>query len=480
MHMLPKQEILTVAQLSQAIKQHLEGRFAFINVQGEISNLKEQSGSGHFYFTLKDAEAQVSAVLFKGNARGLSRAPKNGDQVIVKGELSVYPPRGYYQIIVRELSFAGVGALLLQLHEMKLKLQARGWFDKGRRKPLPKYPKTIGVVTSASGSVIQDILHILTRRLSAFHLILNPVKVQGEGSAQEIAQAIAEFNKHQMADVLIVGRGGGSLEDLWAFNEEKVAEAIFHSKIPVVSAVGHETDYCIADFVADVRAPTPSAAAEIITTEKAHQLQFLSSAQNRLQNGLRVQLTHMRKQLEGLKRQPFFFSPYAILAPYIQRLDNLHEDIDTAATHFIEGKRLKHTSLSKQIAALSPKNQVVMAKQKIGSFERTLHNCLKAQLSTKRLLTDRCGWLKKIDLSLQKRIAEKKEKLLQLAAHLKGIDPKNLLAKGFCLLFEENEEHLIHSAHALTQQNQVCLRMHDGKARLNVNEVIIAKNTPKD
>lgn len=470
MHTLPKQEILTVGQLSQAIKQHLEPRFAFVCVQGEISNLKEQT-SGHIYFTLKDAEAQISAVLFKGNARGLSRAPKNGDQVIIKGELSVYLPRGYYQIIVRELSFAGVGALLLQLHEMKLKLQERGWFDKTRKKPLPKYPKTIGVVTSATGSVIQDILHILTRRLSGFHLILNPVKVQGEGAAQEIAQAIAQFNAHRLADVLIVGRGGGSLEDLWAFNEEKVADAIFHSKIPVVCAVGHETDYCIADFVADVRAPTPSAAAEIITTEKAHQLQFLSSAQSRLQNGLSLQLKHARRQLETLKRQPFFFSPYAILAPYIQRLDNHMDDLDEAAKRFLREKRLKHTSISKQIASLNPKNQIVFAKQKIGTFDRSLQNCLKAQLTTKQLLASRSVWQKKIDQSLLKRIAEKKEKLLQLAAHLKGIDPKNLLAKGFCLLFEDKEAHLIHSAQALKQHSKVCLVMHDGNARLSVDEV---------
>lgn len=473
MHTPPKQEILTVAQLNQAIKQHLEGRFAFVSVQGEISNLKEQAGSGHFYFTLKDADAQISAVLFKGNARGLSRTPKNGDQVIVKGELSVYLPRGYYQIIVRELSFAGVGALLLQLHEMKLKLQERGWFDKVRRKPLPKYPKTIGVVTSATGSVIQDILHILTRRLSAFHLILNPVKVQGEGSAQEIARAITQFNTHKLADVLIVGRGGGSLEDLWAFNEEKVAEAIFHSKIPIVSAVGHETDYCIADFVADVRAPTPSAAAEIITTEKAHQLQFLSAAQSRLHNGLKMQLNHMRKQLESLKRQPFFCSPYATLAPYIQRLDNLSEDLDTGAMRFLEEKRLKLSTAAKQIASLSPKNQIGLAKQKIGSFERALHNCIKAQLSSKWLLADRHGWLKKIDLALRKRIAEKKEKLYQLAAHLKGIDPKNLLAKGFCLLFDEKKKQLIQSAHALKQQSKVHLVMHEGKAHLSVDEVNI-------
>ena len=280
-----KKEILTVTQLSQALKMHIETRFPAIAVQGEVSNLKEQA-SGHLYFTLKDAQAQISAVLFKTNGRAVEKLPKNGDQILVRGEINVYPPRGYYQIIVRELSFVGVGALLLKLHEMKLKLQERGWFDKAHKKPLPKYPKTIGVVTSATGSVIQDILHILSRRLNKFHLILNPVKVQGETAAEEIAEAITQFNRYALADVLIIGRGGGSLEDLWAFNEEKLAKAIFDSQIPIICAVGHETDYCIADFVADVRAPTPSAAAEIVSVEKMQQLLFLSQAKTRIHHNV--------------------------------------------------------------------------------------------------------------------------------------------------------------------------------------------------
>jgi exodeoxyribonuclease VII large subunit len=275
------EEILSVSALTSAIKNQLESRFPALQVKGEISNLKEQA-SGHIYFTLKDAEAQIRAVIFRSNARELARPLRNGDQVIVKGELAVYPPQGYYQVVVRKLSYAGVGELLVQLHALKDKLQALGWFSKERKKPLPKFPRTIGVVTSPTGSVIQDILNILGRRFAGFHLILNPVKVQGEGAAEEIARAIDAFNRYQLADVLIVGRGGGSLEDLWAFNEEKVAAAIFASKIPVISAVGHETDFTIADFVADVRAPTPSAAAEIATQEMAQQLQFLTQSKNRL------------------------------------------------------------------------------------------------------------------------------------------------------------------------------------------------------
>lgn len=432
--------ILSVTELTFAIKQHLEARFSAIAVQGEVSNLKEQS-SGHLYFTLKDAEAQVSCVLFKGNTRGLSRMPKNGDRIVIKGELTVYPPKGNYQIVVRQLTYSGVGELLLKLHEMKVKLQERGWFDKARKKSLPKYPKTIGVVTSATGSVIQDILHILTRRLSGFHLILNPVKVQGENAAQEIAAAIDQFNKYQLADVLIVGRGGGSLEDLWAFNEEEVARALFHSKIPVVSAVGHETDYCIADFVADARAPTPSAAAEIITTEKARELQFLSQLKSRMHTTVQIQVAHARKQCEHFKRR--IPSSTALFTPHMQRIDDLSSDLAEASKRLVKEKRAKILLLAKEIALQNPQHQLALAKAKLLSFDRSLRNLFKS-------------------------IAEKREKLQQLIKHLKGIDPKNLLAKGFCIAFDADV--LIPSAHEMRTKETVRLLMHDGNVHLTVNK----------
>jgi exodeoxyribonuclease VII large subunit len=326
---------------------------------------------------------------------------------------------------------------------MKVKLQERGWFDKARKKSLPKYPKTIGVVTSATGSVIQDILHILTRRLSGFHLILNPVKVQGENAAQEIAEAIDQFNKYQLADVLIVGRGGGSLEDLWAFNEEEVARALFDSKIPVVSAVGHETDYCIADFVADARAPTPSAAAEIITTEKARELHFLAQLKSRMHTTVLMQLAHAKKQCEHFKRRTP--SPAALLTPHMQRIDDLHSDLTEAAKRFVKEKRARLLLLAKEIALQNPQHQLTLAKAKILSFDRSLRTLFKS-------------------------IAEKREKLQQLVKHLKGIDPKNLLAKGFCIAFDEREDVLIYSAHALRAKDTVRLLMHDGNVRLIVNK----------
>ncbi len=393
-----QENVLTVSELTQAIKKQLEGRFPSVQVQGEISNFKEQA-SGHLYFTLKDTNAQISAVLFRGHTQGLTRLPKNGDQVIVQGEISVYPPRGNYQLIIRGLQYAGVGELLLKLHALKTKLENLGWFDKSRKKPLPKTPKTIGVVTSPTGAVIQDILNILGRRHAGFHLLLNPVKVQGEGAAQEIAKAIEHFNTYNLADVLIVGRGGGSLEDLWPFNEEIVATAIFRSKIPIISAVGHETDFSIADFVADVRAPTPSAAAEICMAAAEEHLQFLRQMDKRITQALLHLLKFYRHRLDHIRKQPILSSPFALLGNASQRLDDLGEEI-------LE--------------------------------------------------------------SLQRNIQIHKQKLTQLTSHLKSIDPKNLLTKGYSILFRENSRSVIFSSKDVNAGENVSIVFHDGETKAKI------------
>ncbi|MBI2743172.1 MAG: exodeoxyribonuclease VII large subunit [Chlamydiales bacterium] len=415
------EEILTVTQLTSAIKKHLEGRFLYVTVQGEISNFKEQS-SGHLYFTLKDAEAQISAVLFRGTAQTLTRTPKAGDQVVLKGELSVYAPRGNYQIIARELKYLGVGELLLKLHELKAKLQSKGWFDAKRKKALPKFPKTIGVVTSPTGSVIQDILHVLGRRYSGFQLLLNPVKVQGEGAAQEIARAIEQFNQHKLADVLIVGRGGGSLEDLWAFNEEIVAQAIFNSSIPVISAVGHETDFCIADFVADIRAPTPSAAAEIAIAEKSKELQFLGQMQRRVRETTTLLLRSHKQRLASISRQPAISQPYFLLGKYAQMVDETKESIELALKRTVYEKRLKLSALQRQARVQSPMAQLSSLKQKL-SFT---------------------------------------------AAHLKAINPKNLLTKGYAIVFQEKEDSIILSAKQVKQDETLRILLQDGTIKAKV------------
>lgn len=464
------QEILTVSQLTSEIKKQLESRFPSVSVRGEISNFKEQT-SGHLYFTLKDAESQISAVLFRGNARSLKRMPKGGDQVVVRGELSLYAPRGNYQLIVRELDYLGVGELLLKLHELKKKLELRGWFDASIKKKLPKYPKTIGVVTSATGSVIQDILNILNRRFSGFHLILNPVKVQGEGAALEIAKAIDQFNQHKLADVLIVGRGGGSLEDLWAFNEEVVADAIFRSQIPVISAVGHETDTSIADFVADVRAPTPSAAAEMAIAEKAQQLRFLEQAHLRLTYAVKALATQHKKILERFKKDPHLSSPYAILGAHLQRVDDLRCDLDLHVRRQLEEKKLSLLALTKQAAALKPSNQIHNLKQKIGAIAKAIDASMKHQISSKKSLLEPQILREQLLMRCKERTGEKTQRLKQLVSHLKAIDPKNLLTKGYCILFQEKLDSVILSSQDLVENQKVRILMHDGQAHALIEEI---------
>lgn len=431
-------QILTVSELSASIKALLEPAFRSISVKGEVSNFKLQS-SGHLYFSLKDSGSQISAVLFKGSAAQLTRLPKEGDQVIATGEISLYAPRGNYQIIIRELQFLGVGELLLRLHQLKDQLAARGWFDPAKKKPLPKLPKRIGVVTSPTGAVIQDILNVLTRRFKGFQVILNPVKVQGDGAAQEIAQAIYDFNRYGLADVLIVGRGGGSIEDLWAFNEEIVAKAIFESRIPIISAVGHETDFTIADWVADVRAPTPSAAAEIAIAEKANLLKFLSQVETHLTQRSRQNLVNARQRLQSVQRHPLLAQPAALLSQPYQQLDSLREDLDRTIQLKIDHRKNHTASLGKQLALLDPTQQIAQSKQRLIPYPERLSQAFAAQLRQRR------------------------EKLNSLEGHFRSLHPKNLMKKGYTILFAENSPSVILSAKQLTPKQKVTALMHDGK-----------------
>jgi len=417
-------KILTVTELTAAIKAVLEPNFRGISVKGEISNFKQQS-SGHLYFSLKDAGAQVSAVLFRGSAANLSRMPKDGDQVVAKGEMNLYAPRGQYQIIVRELQFLGLGELLMKFHELKEQLKTRGWFDPEHKQPLPKFPKRIGVVTSPTGAVIKDILNVLKRRFAGIHVILNPVKVQGEGASQEIARAIQEFNRFGECDVLIVGRGGGSIEDLWAFNEEIVAKAIFESKIPVISAVGHETDFTIADWVADVRAPTPSAAAEIAVHEKANLLKFFFDAGHTCKHRIIQRIGQEKQRLANLKRHPLFGSPYRLLGQQIQQIDAARSALDL----------------------LKPTKRIELWRQRFTPYPQRCESAASAVLR------------------------EKKEKLKRLWAHLRSLDPRNLLKNGYSILFFEKDSSIILSAKDLQPNQRFAALMHDGRIEAAVNRI---------
>ena len=317
-----EKRILTVTQLTALIRGVLEENFEHVWVEGEVSNLAAPS-SGHIYFTLKDADSQLRCVMFRASSRALKFRPKDGLGFIVRGRLSVFETRGEYQLIVEYMEPQGMGALQLAFVQLKERLAKEGLFEESHKKPVPKLPQRIGVVTSATGAAIHDIFNVLDRRFANVEILIRPVKVQGEGAAEEIAAAIKDFNQYRDIDVMIVGRGGGSLEDLWAFNEEVVARAIYASKIPVISAIGHEVDFTIADFVADLRAPTPSAAAELVVKSKEELAAGLEALLHRLKQAIKHRLAESRGELGALARS--VKDPSILLGHLAQRLDDLQE-----------------------------------------------------------------------------------------------------------------------------------------------------------
>lgn len=440
--------VLTVTQLTHAIKMCLEGTFPAIWLQGEISNCKLHS-SGHLYFSLKDANAQITAVMWKQEAAQNKTNPKDGMQVMVRGALNVYPARGNYQIVCYEMKPVGLGELLLKLEELKQKIHQLGWFKKEHKKLLPKMPRRVGIVTSPTGAAIQDILNILSRRAGGIHILLNPVKVQGEGAAKEIAAAIDFFNQHQLVDVIIVGRGGGSIEDLWCFNDEIVAEAIFKSHIPIISAVGHETDHCIADYVADVRAPTPSAAAEIVIADKIEQLNHLDQIKRRLDQGIKTIFNGYRQHLNSLRKQPMFASPSYLLGERMQRLDDLRLQMDNIIQKELRNRHLLLDSYSKRVLSMKPSTQIAHLKEKLSYWDKTLFN------------------------QVERHIRLKKERLVLISEALQSINPKKLLTKGYSILFSEKDGSVINSVHNIDKDQNVRIYLSDGELLSTVKEVIV-------
>ncbi len=346
---------ISVSELTKRIKLLLEGSVGRIYVEGEISNWRPAS-SGHCYFALKDDKALIKAVMFRGELLKLSFKPKEGMKVEIAGMISVYESRGEYQIIVYSMKEAGVGDLYKKFIELKEKLAQEGLFDPKRKKQIPFLPKKIGVITSPTGAAIRDILNILNRRFSKMEVIIFPVKVQGDGAAKEIAHAIKKMNDWNLAEVLIVGRGGGSIEDLWAFNEEAVAWAIYNSAIPIISAVGHEIDFTIADFVADMRAPTPSAAAELVVSKSEDLVNSLNDFDKRLTFLLKNKLVYLKTHLEKLVNSWAFRKPLDVFRNMQQKLDDCVSSLDKEMLNKIERARNKFLNLDSNLRTLNPES----------------------------------------------------------------------------------------------------------------------------
>ena len=353
MSVLAERQIFSVSEITRNIRFLLEQSFAGVWIEGEVSNYKWHT-SGHMYFSLKDENAQIQCVMFRADNQKIEFELKEGLSVLCLGRVSVYAPRGQYQLYIERIEPKGLGALQLRFQQLKEKLEKEGLFDEARKKAIPYLPARIGIVTSIDGAALRDILNVLERRFSNVEIMISPVHVQGAGAAESIAAAIEDFNSLTNADVLIVGRGGGSLEDLWAFNEEVVARAIYNSKIPIISAVGHEVDFTIADFVADLRAATPSAAAELVLPLKEDLVLRISDLKLGMRQALTQTLKSLRQELKRLTESRALKDPLAIFEIQFQRLDELKKSMATSFETLIKFKEEKFGSLVGKLEALGP------------------------------------------------------------------------------------------------------------------------------
>lgn len=375
--------IYTVSSLNAQVRLVLENEMGVVWLIGELSNFS-MPVSGHWYFTLKDSRAQVKCAMFKGSNRHVTFKPGNGNQVLVKARLSLYEPRGDYQLIIESMQPEGDGRLQQQFEQLKMSLAAEGLFAQSLKKTLPEQPKRVGIITSKTGAALHDILHVLQRRDPSLPIVIYPTMVQGEGSAISIAQAIGRANARQECDVLIVGRGGGSLEDLWAFNEEIVARTIAASQIPIVSAVGHEVDVTIADFVADVRAPTPSAAAELISRDMTHQTQLLDRKKQQLRHAIRSYLSQSLRQATQLQHRLERQHPQLRLNQQQQHLDEISQRLTQAMNKKLS-QHQQHIEHNKyKLSLYSPAVLVQNAQRNLERSEQRLHDALDRKLLNAR------------------------------------------------------------------------------------------------
>ena len=349
------EKFFTVSEISRGIRTSLEHKFSNIGVLGEISNVRKPS-SGHIYLTLKDKNSQLQAVVFRNSASRIKFELKDGMEVISFGSITVYEPRGQYQLIINKIEPKGIGALQLAFQQLKEKLEKEGLFDSAHKKPLPFIPQKIGIVTSPTGAAIKDILNIIDRRLANVEILIYPVKVQGEGAAQEIAEAITGLNSDSDIDVIIAGRGGGSMEDLWAFNEEVVARSIYSSRIPIISAVGHEIDITIADLVADKRALTPSEAGELVVPRKDLLIEKIEKFKARLLQSLTGKLRLSKEKLVIIGNSYAMKQPFDRLNRWQQRLDELAQRLNLKITHALNTEREKLSGIAGKLESLSPLN----------------------------------------------------------------------------------------------------------------------------
>lgn len=439
--MTTSRQILSVTLLNEHVRDLLENSFPNLWVEGEISNLSQPS-SGHLYFTLKDAGAQIRAAMFRGNNRLLNFVPKNGQQVVVKARLSLYAPRGDYQLIVEQMEEAGLGALRRAFDQLRLRLQQEGLFEQERKRPLPETVRHLAVITSPTGAAIRDIISVLERRFPGLPVTVIPVPVQGTEAAPAIVRAIALANREAEFDAILLARGGGSLEDLWAFNEEIVARAIAGSRLPVVSGVGHETDFTIADFVADVRAPTPSAAAELLSPDGEELLATLGGFEVLLTRALRTHLSRLKQQLSHLRAR--LRHPGQRLQDLSQKLDELELRLQRAHAQRLRQHQQHLQYLVSRLRSRHPGERIPAMNAQLAGLQLRLQRALRQQLLTQR------------------------QHLSHLAERTQLASPLAILARGYAII--ENDNGVIRDIRQVRIGETITARVAHGQLIATVTE----------
>jgi exodeoxyribonuclease VII large subunit len=440
----PTRQIFTVSELTAKIRDLLAKNFMDILVQGEISNCREAQ-SGHIYFTLKDDRAQVRCVFFKQQQRGIKFRPEDGLQVTVRGSISVYEQRGEYQIYAERIDLVGQGALQLAFEQLKKRLEAEGLFDAKRKKPLPLLPSRIGIITSPRGAAVRDVVRILTRRFPNVHLTVYPVRVQGEGSAEEIVKALKFFNAKKIVDVLILARGGGSMEDLWSFNEEIVARAIFASEIPVISGVGHETDFTIADFVSDLRASTPSAAAELVVQTRAEFDKHIAELRETVAGLVRYRLLELSRRVHELSARRGFRRPLDLLRQQRQRADEMTSRLALGLRARLEQSRKRFTAAHLRIISFD-------FRVKIAAF----------RLRLEKRTAD-------LGVRIERLLRAKRDRLEKLTLQLQERSPLRVLERGYAIA-SDAAGNLLRDAAQVALGDTVAIQLHRGRLTTEVKK----------
>ncbi|EEY39226.1 exodeoxyribonuclease VII large subunit [Vibrio mimicus] len=440
---LANRNIYTVSRLNAEVRLLLENEMGIVWLVGEISNFSAPV-SGHWYLTLKDSQAQVKCAMFKGNNRLVNFKPQNGQQVLVKARLSLYEPRGDYQIILESMQPEGDGRLQQQFEQLKMQLAAEGLFAQTRKKPLPENPRCVGIITSRTGAALHDILHVLKRRDPNLPVVIYPTLVQGEDAAIQIAQAIGRANSRAECDVLIVGRGGGSLEDLWCFNHEIVARTIAASDIPIISAVGHEIDVTIADFVADVRAPTPSAAAELVSRDNRHKQQALHQWQAKLASGMRHYLAQQHTQFARIQHKLDKQHPQARLERQQQQLDELSLRLEQKMHQRLATQQQRWDRLSHKIQLNSPTHLIRQQRFNLLQQEQRLTQ------------------------SIQHHLIQSRHQLALLSEKMDAVSPLATLARGYSVTRTAQGE-LVRQSAQVKPGDTLVTQLMDGEILSTVN-----------